>query len=64
MKGFLQQLLKSNFPVSETGKIVHAFGYGSAVFKQANYNVDASDCVIDLILVVDDAQQFHDRNST
>ena len=41
---------------------MHAFGYGSAVFKQANYNVDTPDQVIDVILVVDDSTQFHSKN--
>ena len=56
MKPFLQELIKVNFPSQH---VVHAFGYGSAVFKQANYNVKTPDQVIDVILVVDDTDQFH-----
>lgn len=60
MKSFLSKLLKYNFPANE--HICHAFGYGSAVFKQANYNMEAADQVIDLILVVDSAEEFHKKN--
>jgi hypothetical protein len=35
MKPFLQSFLKTHFP-----QPIHAFGYGSAVFQQANYKVD------------------------
>jgi mitochondrial translocator assembly and maintenance protein 41 len=59
MKPFLQELIKVNFPSQH---VVHAFGYGSAVFKQANYNVKTPDQVIDVILVVDDTDQFHQEN--
>ena len=52
--------MKYNFPASE--HICHAFGYGSAVFKQANYNLKAADQVIDLILIVDSAEEFHEKN--
>ena len=60
MKPFLSKLLKYNFPANE--HICHAFGYGSAVFKQANYNIEAADQVIDLLLVVDSAKEFHEKN--
>ena len=59
MKPFLSNVLKHNFASEH---IVHAFGYGSAVFKQANYNIDTPNQVIDLLLVVDDPQAFHAKN--
>ncbi len=57
MKNFLQNLVHSNFPPP-----CHAFGYGSAVFKQANYNISKPNEVIDIILIVNDAKQFHEQN--
>ena len=59
MKPFLNTLIKHNFPSSN---IVHAFGYGSAVFQQANYQIDVPNQVIDVILVVDSAEEFHKTN--
>jgi hypothetical protein len=37
MKDFLGHLVKNNFPAH---RIKYAFGYGSSVFKQANYHID------------------------
>ncbi len=51
MKNFLNTLVKHNFPAV---RVKYAFGYGSAVFKQANYHLDDKDQVIDCILIVDD----------
>lgn len=59
MKPFLKQIIQHNFAHEH---IKYAFGYGSAVFKQANYNQDAPSQVIDMIFVVDDAHQFHSKN--
>ena len=60
MKSLLQKVIRHNFPAEE--HIVHAVGYGSAVFKQANYNVDTPDQVIDVLMVVDNAKEFHEKN--
>ena len=42
--------------------MTYAFGYGSAVFKQANYHCDDAEQVIDCILMVDDTYKFHEEN--
>ena len=59
MKSFLNTIIKNSFPDKH---VVHAFGYGSAVFQQANYNIDVPKQVIDIILVVDSAEKFHKAN--
>ncbi len=59
MKDFLSQLVKSNFPAK---RVKFALGYGSAVFKQANYHMDDKEQVIDCILMVDDTYKFHEEN--
>ena len=53
----LHDLVHSIFP---TDQLVHAFGYGSGVFSQGNNNVDPG--MLDLILVVQDAQAWHQAN--
>ena len=55
MRVLLNSLVTSHFP-----QVRFAVGYGSAVFKQANY--DAPNLVIDMLLVVDDLQRFHEQN--
>jgi hypothetical protein len=52
MKDLLTSLVRQHFP-----QVQHAIGYGSAVFKQANYQ--ALDTVIDMILIVKDTRKFH-----
>jgi Phosphatidate cytidylyltransferase, mitochondrial len=59
MKEFLSTLVHKNFPSQH---IKYAFGYGSAVFKQANYHQADKQQVIDAILIVDDTQKFHEQN--
>lgn len=58
MKPFLNQLIKNHFPHQH---IKYAVGYGSGVFKQANYGPQQK-CVIDMLLFVDDSRQFHEAN--
>lgn len=55
----LEELVRSNFPIEH---IRYALGYGSAVFKQANYDQQNKDQVIDMIFVVDDTFAFHSKN--
>ena len=62
----LQDLLHSVFP---TDQLVHAFGYGSGVFAQGNSNNNNTNDdpppppgMIDMILVVRDAQAWHQAN--
>lgn len=52
----LESLVKSNFPHQH---IRFALGYGSAVFKQANYEQHNKDQVIDMLFLVDDTLAFH-----
>ena len=59
MERFLRKLIQHNFPADT---ISHAFGYGSAVFQQANYNIDKPNQVIDLIFIVNDTHEFHKGN--
>lgn len=59
MKSFLHNLIKYNFECPKHTNITHAIGYGSAVMKQANYDITESDQVIDLMLIVNDAKEFH-----
>ena len=59
MKDFLGSLVKHNFP---TQHIKYACGYGSAVFKQANYQQDDKEQVIDALFVVEDSHAFHKEN--
>jgi hypothetical protein len=59
MDKLLKRVIERNFP---TQHIRYAFGYGSAVFKQANYDQGNSEQVIDMILVVDDTYKFHQEN--
>ena len=53
----LQQLLEQSLPLDE---IVHCLAYGSGVFAQQSSNSAAN--VVDLIVVVRDAHQFHRAN--
>lgn len=59
MKGLLSKLVESHFPREH---VKCAIGYGSAVFKQANYEQSNSEQVIDILLVVDDTSEFHRKN--
>ena len=59
MKGLLSRLIEGHFPKEH---VKCAIGYGSAVFKQANYEQSNSEQVIDILLVVDDTQEFHNKN--
>jgi hypothetical protein len=59
MKDFLSSLVKQNFPAN---RVKYAFGYGSAVFKQANYHMEDKEQVIDCIFMVDDTYKFHEEN--
>lgn len=52
MKFLLENLVKKCFP-----PVKFAVGYGSAVFKQANYQ--APNLVIDMLLFVEDTKEFH-----
>lgn len=47
--------------LNERPDVVGAYGYGSGVFKQNNYNVEEKP-QIDLILVVDNMQEWHKQN--
>ena len=55
----LERVVKNNFPAEH---IKFALGYGSAVFKQANYDQQNRDQVIDMIFIVDDTLKFHEKN--
>jgi hypothetical protein len=55
----LSTLLKAHFPSEH---VKYALGYGSAVFKQANYEQTNAEQIIDMILIVDDTAQFHEKN--
>ena len=59
MKPILNQLVTRHFPAEH---VKFAFGYGSAVFKQANYDQSNKEQVIDMILIVDDTYKFHEKN--
>ena len=59
MKGLLKKLIDGHFPRQH---VKCAIGYGSAVFKQANYEQSNSEQVIDILLVVDDTHEFHSKN--
>lgn len=52
MKTFLNDLIHNNFPFQ---RVKYAVGYGSGVFKQANYGSQQK-CVIDMLLFVDDSR--------
>ena len=47
--------------LADRPEVVGAFGYGSGVFKQSNYNGEVKP-QIDLILVVDNMQDWHKKN--
>ncbi|XP_008482640.1 phosphatidate cytidylyltransferase, mitochondrial [Diaphorina citri] len=51
------QIILNQFP---TEYVVHAFGYGSGVFQQANKSSIKS--MVDIILVVNDSEKFHSEN--
>eukprot|EP00934_Nitzschia_sp_Nitz4_P004157 Nitzschia sp. Nitz4//scaffold155_size52807//10021//11112//NITZ4_006793-RA/size52807-processed-gene-0.15-mRNA-1//-1//CDS//3329537360//4147//frame0 len=55
----LSDLVQSKFPQDN---LVHAFGYGSGVFSQTLQQGQEHVGMLDLILVVDDAQAFHQAN--
>lgn len=55
MRDLLSKLVLTRFP-----PVKYGIGYGSAVFKQANYQ--APDLVVDMILVVEDTKLFHKQN--
>ena len=59
MKGLLRTLVENGFPREH---VKYGIGYGSAVFKQANYEQSNAEQVIDILLVVDDTQEFHSKN--
>jgi translocator assembly and maintenance protein 41 len=59
MKQYLNKVVQTAFP-SEHVKFV--FGYGSGVFKQANYNIKQGDLVLDIVMAVDDTSAFHKKN--
>lgn len=59
MKNLLKTLVEGHFPKDH---VKYAIGYGSSVFKQANYEQSNSQQVIDILLVVDDTMQFHEKN--
>ncbi|XP_055320454.1 phosphatidate cytidylyltransferase, mitochondrial-like [Sitodiplosis mosellana] len=55
----LTQRILQRFP----GKLTYCFAYGSGVKKQTGYNDKAQkDAMIDLVLCVDDAFEWHKRN--
>lgn len=55
----LRQQILQRFP----GKLTYCFAYGSGVKKQAGYNDKAQkDAMIDLVLCVDDAHEWHKQN--
>ena len=53
MKPLLTNLVHNHFPKEH---VKYAIGYGSSVFKQANYQQDNKDQVIDMLLIVDDTE--------
>ena len=59
MRDLLTRLVVEHFPRQN---VKYAVGYGSAVFKQANYGDEK--CVIDMLLMVDNTEEFHDKNLT
>ena len=59
MKPLLRTLIEGHFPKEH---VKCAIGYGSAVFKQANYEQSNRDQVIDILLIVDDTEAFHKKN--
>ena len=59
MRPLLRTLVERHFPKEH---VKYAIGYGSAVFKQANYEQSNAEQVIDILLVVDDTMEFHTKN--
>lgn len=53
------QIILNQFP---TQYIVHAFGYGSGVFEQARKGSSLKKPMVDIILVVNDSEEFHSEN--
>lgn len=55
----LTQRILNRFP----GKLTYCFAYGSGVKKQTGYDEKAQkDAMIDLVLCVDDANEWHKQN--